>query len=63
MCDELIVIPLAFSSGALSISPYPLNLVPVLASLSTLVMAAVSDVFPWSTWPMVPMFKWGFVRT
>src|SRR5689334_13835888 len=22
-------------------------------------MAAVSDVLPWSTWPMVPMFTWG----
>src|SRR5690554_1943644 len=26
-------------------------------------MAAVSVVFPWSMWPMVPTFTWGFVRT
>src|SRR6185295_2040286 len=26
-------------------------------------MAAVSVVFPWSTWPMVPTFTWGFVRS
>ena len=31
-------------------------------SASTLVMAAVSVVLPWSTWPMVPMLTWGFVR-
>src|SRR5919106_4717345 len=24
-------------------------------------MAAVRVVLPWSTWPMVPMFTWGFV--
>lgn len=24
------------------------------------VMAAVRVVLPWSTWPMVPMFTWGF---
>jgi len=24
---------------------------------------AVSVVFPWSTWPMVPMFKWGSDRS
>ncbi len=27
------------------------------------VMAAVSDVFPWSTCPMVPMLTWGFLRS
>ena len=26
-------------------------------------MAAVNVVFPWSTWPMVPMFTWGLFRT
>src|SRR3989338_3518673 len=26
-------------------------------------MALVSVVFPWSTWPMVPMFTWGLVRS
>ena len=30
--------------------------------MHTLVMAAVSVVLPWSTCPMVPMFKWGLVR-
>lgn len=25
-----------------------------------MVKAAVRVVFPWSTWPIVPMFKWGF---
>ena len=24
------------------------------------VIAAVSVVLPWSTWPMVPMLQWGF---
>lgn len=28
----------------------------------TLVIAAVSVVFPWSTCPIVPTFKWGLVR-
>lgn len=28
----------------------------------TLVMAAVSVVLPWSTWPIVPMFRCGFAR-
>src|SRR6185503_19573909 len=32
-------------------------------SAETLVMAAVRVVFPWSTWPMVPTFTWGFVRS
>lgn len=27
------------------------------------VMAAVSVVLPWSTWPMVPTFTWGLSRT
>ena len=30
--------------------------------LPTLVIAAVRVVFPWSTCPMVPTFKCGFVR-
>jgi hypothetical protein len=29
---------------------------------STEVMAAVSVVLPWSTWPIVPTFTWGLVR-
>jgi len=27
------------------------------------VIAAVSVVLPWSTWPIVPTFTWGFVRS
>lgn len=30
--------------------------------MGTLVMAAVSVVLPWSTWPMVPTFMCGLVR-
>jgi hypothetical protein len=26
----------------------------------TFVMAAVKVVLPWSTWPMVPIVRWGF---
>ena len=36
---------------------------PGSASASTLVIAAVRVVFPWSTWPMVPMLRWGKVWT
>jgi hypothetical protein len=42
------VIPRAFSSGAASIWSYALNWAPPV-SASTLVIAAVSDVLPWST--------------
>lgn len=28
-----------------------------------MVKAAVRVVFPWSTWPMVPMLTWGFLRS
>jgi hypothetical protein len=31
-------------------------------SASTLVIAAVSDVLPWSTWPIVPMLQCGLLR-
>jgi len=44
----LIVIPRAFSSGALSIWSYAVNVAPPV-SASTFVIAAVSDVLPWST--------------
>jgi hypothetical protein len=44
------VMPRAFSSGAASIWSYALN------SPKYFVIAAVSDVLPWSTWPIVPMF-------
>src|ERR1700712_1985469 len=32
-------------------------------SASTLVMAAVRVVLPWSTWPIVPMLTWGLLRS
>ena len=56
------VIPLSFSSGALSISS---NLVAFAlpSCANTAVIAAVVVVLPWSTCPMVPMFTWGFVRS
>ena len=54
--------PRSRSSGALSIWSYARNVAPP-DFASTLVMAAVSVVLPWSTWPMVPMFTWGFVRS
>src|SRR5215472_5782281 len=54
------VIPRSRSSGALSIWSYAVNWAsPCFAS--TLVIAAVSVVFPWSTCPIVPTFTWGFV--
>lgn len=28
-----------------------------------MVRAAVRVVFPWSTWPIVPMLTWGFLRS
>ena len=43
-----IVMPRAFSSGALSIWSYAVNVAPPV-SARTLVIAAVSDVLPWST--------------
>src|SRR5918911_3900639 len=56
------VIPRARSSGALSIcsngvkSAHPF-------SASVLVIAAVSVVLPWSTWPIVPTLTCGLVRS
>jgi hypothetical protein len=47
-CAVEIVMPRAFSSGALSIWSYAVNVAPPV-SASTLVIAAVSDVLPWST--------------
>lgn len=58
----LIVIPRALSSGAASISSYFLGaLFPIAAR--AMVKAAVRVVLPWSTWPMVPMLRWGFLRS
>jgi len=56
------VMPRAFSSGALSmVSNARKSAQPFIAS--TLVIAAVRVVLPWSTCPMVPMFTWGLVRS
>src|SRR5690554_3671611 len=55
------VIPRDFSSGALSIVSYALKVAPP-DSASTLVIAAVSEVLPWSTWPIVPMLQCGLLR-
>ena len=54
--------PRAFSSGALSIWSYAVNVAPPVFA-STLVIAAVSDVLPWSTWPIVPMLQCGLLRS
>src|ERR1700730_5345286 len=56
------VMPRARSSGALSIESKLRNSAPPLRP-STLVMAAVSVVLPWSMWPMVPTLTWGLVRS
>lgn len=58
----LMVIFRAFSSGDRSISSY-VNDSDQPFSLSTFVIACVKVVFPWSTWPIVPMFTWGLLRS
>src|SRR5215218_10586253 len=56
------VMPRSRSSGALSIvSKARYSASPLRARY--LVIAAVSDVLPWSMWPIVPMFTCGFVRS
>ncbi len=62
-CAVLIVIPRAFSSGALSIWSKCGTSPSGYASPDTLVMAAVSVVLPWSTCPIVPMLTCGLVRS
>src|SRR4030042_379517 len=57
------VIPRSFSSGALSIESKVLSSTSIPWLFKHLVMAAVSVVLPWSTWPMVPTFKCGLVRS
>src|ERR1700761_9196355 len=58
------VIPRSFSSFALSIwSKGVKGLRSGYLSCSTLVIAAVRVVLPWSMCPMVPMFTCGFVRS
>src|SRR6059036_881317 len=56
------VIPRSFSSGALSIWSNGVKSARPL-SASTLVIAAVRLVLPWSMWPIVPMFTCGLVRS
>src|SRR6266571_3215981 len=56
------VMPRARSSGALSIESKLRNSASPLRA-STLVIAAVSVVLPWSMWPMVPTLTCGLVRS
>src|SRR5258708_37084014 len=55
------VMPRSRSSGALSIWSKATNFAHPLVA-STLVIAAVSVVLPWSTCPIVPMLTCGLVR-
>src|SRR5690242_16336346 len=55
--------PRSRSSGALSIEPYSRTAMPLFFVCSTLVMAAVNVVLPWSMCPIVPMLTCGFVRS
>jgi hypothetical protein len=57
------VIPRAFSSGALSIWSNGVKEVFGLASWRTLVMAAVRVVLPWSMCPIVPTLTCGLLRS
>ena len=54
--------PRSFSSGALSISSKLIDWPPYFSD-STLVMAAVSVVLPWSMWPIVPTLTCGLLRS
>src|SRR6266498_2210580 len=54
--------PRSRSSGALSIWSYARNFAKFFFA-NTFVIAAVSVVFPWSTCPIVPMFRCGLFRT
>src|SRR6185437_9535367 len=54
--------PRSRSSGALSIWSYAVKVAPPV-SARTLVIAAVSDVLPWSTCPIVPMLQCGLFRS
>src|SRR5215213_8978789 len=58
-----IVMPRAFSSGALSIWSKAVKETLGFWSCRTLVMAAVSVVLPWSMWPIVPTLRCGLVRS
>src|ERR1700730_13030168 len=57
------VMPRAFSSGALSIESNDRNWILGLCFCNTLVMAAVNVVLPWSMWPIVPTFTCGLLRS
>src|SRR5262245_37327303 len=57
-----IVMPRSRSSGALSIESNARYLAPPCVA-STLVIAAVSVVLPWSMCPIVPTFTCGLLRT
>src|SRR5271170_6615774 len=57
------VIPRSRSSGALSIESNARNCTLGLFLDSTLVIAAVNVVFPWSMWPIVPMLTCGLFRS
>src|SRR5207245_2382582 len=62
-CATAIVIPRSRSSGALSIDPYSRTAIVLFFVCSTLVIAAVNVVLPWSMCPIVPTFTCGFVRS
>src|SRR5262245_28000382 len=55
--------PRSRSSGALSIESNDRTAIFGFFCASTIVIAAVSVVFPWSTCPIVPTFTCGFVRS
>src|SRR5919108_2319132 len=57
------VIPRSRSSGALSMVSNARNATFGLCLLSTLVIAAVKVVLPWSMCPIVPMFTCGLLRS
>src|SRR5687767_3896904 len=57
------VMPRAFSSGALSISSKGVKVTVGSFSARHFVIAAVSVVLPWSMCPIVPMLRCGFVRS
>jgi hypothetical protein len=57
------VMPRCRSSGALSIDAKSRTAVFVPCSASTLVIAAVSVVLPWSICPIVPTLTCGFERS
>ncbi len=57
------VMPRAFSSGALSIWSKAVKATFGFFSWRTFVIAAVRVVLPWSMCPIVPTLTWGFVRS